>query len=48
MFEFTGGARLHRAASGGMMGWALFALSHHPAAANRQHLADKATRWFYL
>lgn len=28
------------------MGWALFALSHHPAATDRKHLPDKATRGF--
>ena len=45
-FDFTGAARLYRTATGGLMGWAVFALAHHPASANRKHLPDKATRWF--
>ena len=39
-FEFTGAARLHRAASGGMMGWALRALQRllllHPYSGGRK------------
>ena len=45
-FEFTGSARLHRAACVGFLGRASFALAAHPAAADRKDLPDKATRWF--